>query len=107
MPPNAITPLEVEPALELGLRRLAEAAPSGEGIAAHVDYHELVATNLPGVRVDHVTGWVSPGALSLDPSSLPVLCEDPLDPGQLQVPLSGFWRPLRLWWLSATGADPR
>jgi hypothetical protein len=89
-------PLRPTPEAELALRRLTEAAPSGESVRDHVAYHRAVAEHVPGVSVERVRGWVSPAALPIDVESLDRLVADPPD---LTGATPLFWD-AHLYWLS-------
>lgn len=94
-------PLDPTPEAELGLRRLADDAPSGESVRDHVAYHRAVAEHVPGVSVERVRGWVSPAALPIDLESLDRLVADPPD---LTGAAPLFWD-AHLYWLSHVPGD--
>lgn len=60
-----VTPLAIDDAAELALRRLTPRVPTGSTVGALSVFHELMVIELPGIDVDHLTGPLSPAWVKL------------------------------------------
>ena len=69
-----VTPLQLNPAADLALRRTAPRVPTGRSVGAYRSFHDLLATELPGIDVSGITDELSPAWLPLPISTVAQLC---------------------------------
>ncbi len=76
---RVVSPLQINEAAELALRRLAPRIPTGRSVAAFVNFAALVARELPEVDVARLDSRLSPAWVPLPTSAIPLLCAGTVD----------------------------
>jgi hypothetical protein len=93
-----VSPVQLNMAADLSLRRLAPRVPTGRTVSAYNRFAALIAEELPGVDVGRISDSLTPAWVPLPIEAIAALCADKVDAHIDVDNLAMRAEPERHWW---------
>ncbi len=93
-----VSPVQLNMAADLSLRRLAPRVPTGRTVSAYNRFAALIAEELPGVDVGRISESLTPAWVPLPIEALATLCADTVDAHVDLAELATATESARRWW---------